>query len=198
MVGEAFERYLAAEPGIEVVALAGTVDRAVAAAMSFKPDVVVVDGRLADGTGADLARHLQHHHLDVHVVWLTERADRVSLQAAIDAGCAGLLETSDHLERLSAAVRDAAAGRLAVSLDSVQQLLGPVAEAPAASTGITARELEVLRLVALGRSNQQIAAELGLRLNTVRTHIQNTFTKLGAHSKVEAVARSRQLGLLEG
>ncbi len=114
------------------------------------------------------------------------------LQAALEAGCAGFLEKTGPIGALAPAVRAAAAGEVVLSRADLETMVASGAE----RFGLTRREREVLRLVADGGTNRAIAEALHVSVNTVRTHMQSVLTKLGAHSKLEAVVLARRRGLL--
>jgi DNA-binding NarL/FixJ family response regulator len=191
MVAEAFRSALTSA-GIEVLGVAGTASEALALlTVSDDPVVVVVDEGLSDGDGEALTE-IRHHAPQARVVILAERADRSAVQAAVDAGCVGIVEKTESFERLSETIRDAGRGHLAIPLASLRALADRPPEGPA----LTGRERQVLGLVAAGLSTRSIAMRLGIEVNTARTHLQRAIRKLGAHSRFEAVARARRQGLL--
>jgi DNA-binding NarL/FixJ family response regulator len=106
----------------------------------------------------------------------------------VEAGCVGYLEKAGSLDDLAPAVRAVAAGQVVIAADHLRQLR----RSPSGPTALTKREREILHLVADGRTNGAIAAQLVLSVHTVRTHVQSILAKLGAHSKLEAVAVARR------
>ena len=119
------------------------------------------------------------------------------LVSAIEAGCVGYITKGSDLGQLADAVRKAHDGEPLVSPDMLPKILRRIrADAHAAPIALSKRELEVLQLLSEGNANDQIASALFLSVHTVRTHIQNFIGKLGAHSKLEAVAMAVRKGLV--
>ncbi|MDQ1448663.1 MAG: hypothetical protein QOC79_1634, partial [Actinomycetota bacterium] len=113
----------------------------------------------------------------------------------VDAGCVGYLEKTVGLDKLVAAVHAAATGEVVLSPDDLRRM-ATRRSLDAGSSKLTPREREILDLLAEGLTNQAIATRLIVSLNTVRTHVQTVLTKVGAHSKLEAVALATKSGLL--
>jgi DNA-binding NarL/FixJ family response regulator len=196
MVAESFRRVLDAQHDIEVVGVRGSADAAVSAATELRPDVVIMDYVLPDTDGVWAATQIRSVLPDAKVVLLTGSGMPEVLDLALGAGCAGYLEKTSALHELAPAVRAAAAGELVLSPEQAVRHIRDRSLRPATVT-LTAREVEVLRLVSEGLSNKAIAVRLTLSLNTVRTHVQRVLMKLEAHSKLEAVAIARRSGLLD-
>lgn len=196
MVAEAFRRLLCEEADIEVVGVAGCARDALSAADRLRPDVVVMDHQLPDGDGASAAGRMLESLPSTRILMLTGSNEVAVLRAALTAGCVGYLEKTGAVEGLATAVRAAAAGQTVITPQQLRRLHAQTAELPAGPAGLTRREGEILTLFSEGLPNQAIADHLGLRLNTVRTHAQAILEKLGAHSRLEAVAVARREGLL--
>jgi DNA-binding NarL/FixJ family response regulator len=196
MVAESLRRALLAEGDIEVVAVAGNAAEALEATAAHRPDVVVMDYQLPDADGAVAATRIRAAFPDTNVVMLTGSQEPSALQAALEAGCVGYIEKTSGLHKLALTVRSAASGDPMIVPPDLGRLLVARAGTWRSATTLTQREIEVLQLAAEGSSNQAIAERLRLSVNTVRTHLQRTLTKLGAHSKLEAVAVARKRGLL--
>jgi DNA-binding NarL/FixJ family response regulator len=191
MVAESILRLLDDEPDITVVGVATTADAGLALAREHRPDVVVMDYELPDLNGVDAARLIRDCSPATNIVMLTGGGGEEVLAAAIEAGCTGYLEKTRAFDDLVRAVRLAAAGEIVLPPGQLTRLLPRLVRGPPAPSRfgtLTKRELEVLALMAEGLANKTMAARLGLRLNTVRNHVQNLLVKLGAHSKLEAVA----------
>jgi DNA-binding NarL/FixJ family response regulator len=195
MVAESFRRVLEREDDIEVVAMAVTAAEAFEQAVAHRPDVILMDYLLPDGDGAATTVRIREDLPDVKVVLLTGSDIEAALPMALRAGCVGYLEKTSALEALAPAVRSAAEGEIVISPPDLTRL---VSEPPAegAVDALTAREHDILTLMAEGLPNQAIADRLTLSVHTVRTHVQTVLAKLGAHSKLEAVAVARRRGLL--
>jgi DNA-binding NarL/FixJ family response regulator len=192
MVAQGLKIILEDEPDIDVVAVANSAAQAVAIATTARPDVILMDYYLPDGNGASAAARIRSDNPNIKVVLLTGSDDPDALQRAVDAGCAGYLDKSGPLDELAAAVRVAAAGHVVISAEDLSRLVPRTRE----GTVLTEREREVLFLIADGLTNQAIAARLVLSVHTVRTHVQTILGKLGAHSKLEAVATAKRRRLL--
>jgi DNA-binding NarL/FixJ family response regulator len=197
---------------LEVVAAVADGEQAVAAVLEHRPDVALLDLRMPRVDGVEATRQVREGAPEVKVVILTTYADDASILAALRAGAIGYLTKDAPGEEIERAVRDAAAGR--TRLDSAVQarMVELVTSGPpvpvsrgagtAAPTGpggaLTERETEVLGLIAEGLSNRQIAARLFVTEATVKTHVNNVFTKLGVGDRAAAVAWAYRSGLARG
>jgi DNA-binding NarL/FixJ family response regulator len=194
---EALSAALELVDGVRTVGVAMTISEGAGLIAAVRPDVAVVDYTLPDGSGSELVRRLGAAGVAVPVVILTGVNDEAAFRDALEAGCAGYITKDRPLDELVSAVRAAAAGDMAVSPALLGRVLPQLRRSDRGHARLlTPREEEILALVAEGLSNKAIAAELGLRLHTVRNHVQNVLTKLGAHSKLEAVALATRSGLL--
>ena len=197
VVAQGLAMILRAEPDIEVVGVAGSVAEVRALAVACRPDVVLMDYALPDGDGVAATAAIRASQPDVRVVMLTSFVDEEVLVGAIEAGCSGYVTKHKSAEELTTAVRLAAEGEALVSPDMLARLLPRLRRTHhGVGWDLTAREREVLNLLAIGESKEAIARRLFLSTNTVRNHIQNILTKLGAHSRLEAVATASREGLL--
>jgi len=197
MFAQGLTAVLGADPGIEVVATAGTVEAGCAAARIHSPDVVLMDYELPDGDGAGATERIKADVPSAQVVMVTSFDDEGVLVRAIEAGCSGFVTKHKAVQEVAAAVRAAYAGEALISPSMLARLLPKLRQNPRGlGMDLTPREIEVLKLLAAGVSNQQIAEELTLSLHTVRNHVQNVIFKLGAHSKLEAVATAVREGII--
>lgn len=188
---------LGADPGIEVVATAGSVETGTAAVRLHSPDVVLMDYELPDGDGAGATERIKAEVPETQVVMVTSFDDEGVLVRAIEAGCSGFITKHKAVQEVAAAVRAADAGEALISPSMLARLLPRLRQNPrGVGADLTPREVEVLTLLAVGESNQKIAEALVLSLHTVRNHVQNVITKLGAHSKLEAVATAVREGII--
>jgi DNA-binding NarL/FixJ family response regulator len=197
MVVQALSRTLSAQPDFDMVGNATTVEDAVAAARKHQPDVILMDYELPDGTGVEAAERIRSESPDIKVVMVTSHTDDAVLVRAIEAGCSGYITKHEVVEEIVSAVRAAHAGEALISPDMLARLLPKLRPKPRTTGGdLTAREIEVLKLLAEGLSNQAIADRLVISLHTVRHHVQSVISKLNAHSKLEAVATAAREGLI--
>ena len=186
----------APEDDIDVVAEAATPDEAVAAAERMSPDLVLMDlqfGASANSGGADATRRIRALDAAPYVLVLTNYDSDRDILGAVEAGASGYLLKDAPPHELITAVRAAAAGESALAPVIATRLMDRM-RAPQAS--MSARELQVLELVAAGCSNSDIAAELFVSDTTVKSHLAHIFTKLGVSSRTAAVSRARERGLL--
>ena len=201
---EALATLLATHDGIDVVGEAGNGDEALSQAAALTPDVVLMDLRMPvlDGVGA--TRRLRLAQPDVRVIALTTFDDDEDVFAALRAGAVGYLLKDVSSARLVEAVHAAARGESVLQPSVAAKVVARFAELPAAPeprpqplvVPLSERELEVLRLLADGRSNREIAAAVFLAEGTVKNHVTNLLGKLGARDRTQAALRARDLGLL--
>lgn len=187
---------LMAADGLEIVGVVGRVTDAVQTAINRRPDVVLMDYELPDGDGVSATRAIKAALPDTKVVLLTSNADEDVLVAALEAGASGYVTKHKPATEVTAAVRAAAGGEMLVSSDMLARLLPRLNRPAPTGYDLTARELEVLELLAAGTPNTELAQRMGISRNTVRNHVQNLLTKLGVHSRLEAVALANREGLL--
>jgi DNA-binding NarL/FixJ family response regulator len=198
MFAQSLQLALSAERDLTVVGTAPTLEQARALVVTSTPDVVLLDHRLPDGLGVDSIAELRALRPSVNVVVLTAEAEDSMLVAATEAGCAGFILKTSPLDELVAAVRTAAAGEIMVSSDLLARLLNRLHhqyERP--PHDLTAREREILELIAEGLTNGAIAKRLFISVNTVRNHVQSLLAKLDAHSKLEALSIAIREGLID-
>jgi DNA-binding NarL/FixJ family response regulator len=182
---------------IDVVAVAHDLKSAVAALGEARPDVVLADYHLPDGTGADLARTVRTSLPNTAIVVLTGDPSAYTLADVARSGAAGHLTKERGFSDVVGAVRAAAGGEVLFSSSELQRLLLSERSEPAAAIEpLTPRELEVLYLLATGASTAAAASSLGISTATLRAHVQAVLRKLGAHSRLEAVAEAARLGLV--
>jgi len=184
---------------IQVVGTAANGVEAVALANELRPDVVLMDLRMPEMEGAEATRTIRTAQPDVNVLVLTTYADDDSLFPALQAGAHGYLTKDASAEEIERAIRAVANGNThldpAIQQRLVTATLATTGPAPTLPDDLTTREVEVLRLIAAGLSNTEIAAALVLSAATVKTHINHIFQKTGARDRAQAVRYAYQHGL---
>lgn len=199
-VREGLVTLLSTMPGLDVVGSAADGEEAVALVAQLTPDVVLMDLRMPRVDGIQATQRVRTDHPATQVVVLTTYADDESILHALRAGAIGYLTkdaTRDHIRR---AIEAAAAGQ-AVLDPAVQARLVEVARPPLADPfrlpdGLTEREGEVLRLLASGKSNSEIARQLFVSEATVKTHVNHIFAKTNSRDRAQAVTYAHQHGLV--
>lgn len=186
---------LASDPAIEVVADVATADGAVERARIGDVDVVLMDLRFAgDATaGVKATRRLRSFDAPPQVLVLTSHDTDADILGAIEAGACGYLLKDAGPDELLAAVRAAADGESALSPTVAATLMSRLRDPRPV---LTEREVEVLRAVATGETNRQVASSLHVSEATIKTHLVHVFDKLGVASRTAAVARARELGVV--
>jgi DNA-binding NarL/FixJ family response regulator len=187
---------LGEQPDLEVTGSATDGDEALERATLDPPDVAVVDYQLPGADGIAVAHRFRRELPDVRVVMLTGRDDDVLVRAAMDAGCAGFVCKDRATHELVAAVRTVRDGNAAPPPATVSRPANAPPSSAPARFGLTDRELEVVALLADGVSTRELADGLFISLNTARNHVQRAIRKLGAHSRLEAVAIATRAGLV--
>lgn len=191
-------RLLGAHPDLKVVGTAASAAAARAATVAYEPDVVLMDFVLPDGDGAAATEAVKALLPRTKVVMLTARTDHDALVRAIAAGCSGFVAKAEAVETLVEAIHSAYAGDEPTQMAEMPVLLSELRPTSRGlATALTTREVEVLGLLGSGMASRAIAHDLNTSLNTVRNHVQHILYKLGAHSKLEAVATAVREGIIE-
>ncbi|OMQ16187.1 hypothetical protein A7K94_0204270 [Modestobacter sp. VKM Ac-2676] len=199
LVAHGIERVLAGAPEFNVVGACHSGRQAIETAARLSPDLVVLDVRLGDMNGSDVCRELGGRSPAAKVVVLTAFDDTENLRRCLDAGAAGVLLKGALDMDLVQALRDVRGGRLVIDAGIARALevAGDILEPDGTTVPqLRPRESDVLRLMAAGLTTRDIAAELELSVNTVRTYTQGLLEKLGAHSRVQALVVARRLQLI--
>jgi DNA-binding NarL/FixJ family response regulator len=196
--------FLESEPDLEVVGAAEGGAQALdllggLASEGRRPDVVVMDLQMRPLDGIESTRLIRERHGDVEVVVLTSYADDELVRAALEAGASGYLLKDADADEVAGAVRAAHRGEMQLDAAVARRLLSTVGVAwrRDARPELTARELDVLRLVGAGRANKEIAARLDISERTARTHVSNILGKLGLASRTQAALWAVREGLVE-
>lgn len=204
VVREGLSLILGLLPGVEVVGSACDGDHAIAIAAELHPDIVLMDLRMPGCDGVEATRILRESVPDTKVIVLTTYADDRSVLSALRAGARGYLTKDSGAPEIHDALRQVLDNDAAIDPAVQQHVVNALAtgapldgrELPSAPpAGLTRRESEVLTLIAAGRSNSEIAAELVISEGTVKSHINHLLAKLGARDRAQAVVFAYQHGL---
>ena len=184
---------IAACPQIEVVGEAGSVAETLGALGQLNPEILLLDLRLADGSGLQVCEYLQREELDIKVLVLTSYADDNLIFEAIAAGADGYLLKEIHADSLIQAIQDVAAGKSILDPMITRRVMNrarsfPVQTAEPKLELLSAQERRVIALVAEGKTNKQIGAEMGLSDKTVKNYLSNAMDKLKLSRRSHAAA----------
>jgi two-component system response regulator DevR len=196
VVREGVRRLLEADPDLTVVGKAATAEEALAAIALARPDVAVLDVRLPDGNGVDVCREIRSRHPEVTCLILTSFADDEALAHAVLAGASGYVLKQIQGNELVNAVRSVAAGHSLIPPATAERVLAELRRADAEREEVerlTAREREILGLIAEGKTNREIGAALFLAEKTVKNYVSNLLTKLGMARRSEAASYATRL-----
>jgi DNA-binding NarL/FixJ family response regulator len=197
---EGLAAIIRSESDLKIVGQAGSVAEAIETVKALKPDMVLMDFGLPDGTGADATRAILHEHPECKVVFLTMSEEDDDLIAAIRSGAKGYLLKNMHPSKLVSSLRSVQQGESAVSRSMTLRLMEELARtkepAQPGDPTLTRRELEVLRELAAGLSNQEIAQRLFIAENTVKYHVHSILEKLGLSDRRDAAAYAREHRLI--
>ncbi|WP_210586176.1 response regulator transcription factor [Streptomyces sp. GESEQ-35] len=199
LIRDGIASLLSIRPGISVVGTASNGREAVTKAVEVRPDVVLMDVRMPELDGVEAVAVLRARAPECRVVMLTTFDDEEYVVQALRAGASGYLLKDLPAEELAHAIRLAHAG--VTQLDSsvagrIAAALPSPAAAPAPAVALSPREIDILRLVARGRTNREIATQLYLSEGTVKNHISRILSRLALRDRTQAALRARDLGLL--
>jgi DNA-binding NarL/FixJ family response regulator len=185
---------LGSQPDFEVVGKAGTGAEAVALASRLNPDVVVMDLRMPEMDGVQATALIKAERPEIYVLVLTAYASDADILPALETGATGYLLKDTPCKELFQAIRDVAQGKpvltASVAARLMQRMRGPAEEA------LSSREIEVLRVVAKGASNREVAEELYVTQATVKSHLIRIYGKLGVSDRTAAVTKALDRGIL--
>jgi DNA-binding NarL/FixJ family response regulator len=196
VVAEGMAALINHQGDMEVVGEAGSVAETFSVAAEVGPDVVLLDFRLPDGTGAEAAAAIREVRPQAKMIFLTREDTDAARFAAVQAGASAFIHKSKAASEVVAAIRDVARGQMLITPRTIATLIAKRRGIEQQLQSLTVREKEVLRLMADGLSSRAVAAKLGISYTTIRTHIRSLGSKLGVHSKLEAIVKARELGLL--
>jgi DNA-binding NarL/FixJ family response regulator len=193
---------LDSQPDIEVVAQASSGRAGIQLAEEMRPDVILMDLRMPDVEGPAATREILDRTPDIRVVALTVVSESSAVEAAMEAGACGFLAKDTPIDSVAAAVRSAAQGGAWLSPRAAEVVLGrirssrtPEGSDSSALSELSARELDVLRLIARGMENSEIAESLNISRRTAKNHVSNILAKLGLPSRVQAAIYAVRRGL---
>lgn len=181
------------------LALAGeaaTGEEAVRLCAELRPEVVLMDMQLPDMTGVEATRAIRGANAAIQVIALTSFKDEAWVQAVLQAGAIGYLLKNASIDELAAAIRAAQVGQPTLAPEATQALIHAATRPLPPGHDLTEREREVLALLVKGLDNIAIADRLGVSRSTIKTHVSNLLSKLGAASRTEAVALALKHGLI--
>lgn len=190
MLREGTAALLAAQGDIAVVGQTGRGAEALALVTAAAPDVLLLDLHLPDVGGIEVARQVRAARPAVAILVLSNYEEPAYVRALLQIGARGYLGKSATGEEIAAAVRAVGRGGATVLSDAARAALG------AGGAALSARELEILRLIAAGRRNAEIAADLVIAESTVEYHVRHILTKLDARSRTDALRKAREQGIM--
>lgn len=195
VVRQGLKMFLGLDPELEVVGEAADGAEGVKQAKALKPDVVLMDLLMPVMDGITAIGILRRELPDTEVIALTSVLEDSSVIGAVRAGAIGYLLKDTESDELCRAIKAAAAGQVQLSPKAAARLMREV-RAPDSPEALTERETEVLRLLAQGRSNKEIAAALTIGEKTVKTHVSNILSKLNVPSRTQAALYAVRIGLV--
>lgn len=198
IVREGLRTLIGTEPGMEVVGEAADGVEAVQKACNLKPDVILLDMVMPRMNGLEAIHEIKRECPEAHILVLTSFSDDEMVFPAIKAGALGYLLKNTTPERLLRAIRDVHQGKPSMSSDIAIKLMLELqrpSDLPPTEEPLTEREMDVLRLVAQGLTNQEIAESLVIGVGTVRTHVSNILAKLHLANRTQAALYALREGL---
>ena len=198
VVREGLRTLISTEPGMEVIAEAEDGVQAVLKARTYNPDVILLDMAMPRMDGLEAINEIKRENPEAHILVLTSFSDDDRVFPAIKSGALGYLLKNTPPDKLLAAIREVHAGEPSMSPDIAKKLMLELrrsSDLPLTEEPLTVREVEVLRLVAQGYSNQEIARQLVIGEGTVRTHVSNILGKLHLASRTQAALYALREGL---
>lgn len=195
VVRQGLRMFLNLDPEIEIVGEATTGEEALRLARERRPDVVLMDLLMPGMGGVAATREMRTEMPDIEVIALTSVLEDEAVTGAIRAGAIGYVLKNTEADELRQAIRSAAAGQVHLSPEAAARLVREV-QIPGSPEALTERETAVLRLVAKGQANKQVARELGIGEQTVKTHVSNILGKLQLQSRTQAALYAVERGLV--
>ena len=195
IVREGLRVFLGRDPELAVVGEAADGTEAVSLARQLRPDVVLMDLLMPVMDGIAATSAIRSELPETEIIALTSVLESEAVVGAVKAGAIGYLLKDTQALELRRAIKAAAAGQVQLSPQASAYLIREV-RAPETTEALTAREMEVLRLLALGQSNKEIARHLSIVEDTIKIHVRHILSKLGVQSRTQAVLCAMRLGLI--
>jgi DNA-binding NarL/FixJ family response regulator len=199
VVREGLTMILGLIPGVEVVATAADGEQAVALAVHHRPDIVLMDLNMPRCDGIEATRRVSQQAEGVHVIALTTYADNNSVLEALRSGARGYLTKDAGSEDIHRALEQVSNGHLAVDPTVQQHLVNAIIKpdlTPPPPSGLSPREVDVVRLIASGLSNAEIADRLVVAETTIKTHVNHIFAKTAVRDRAQLVRYAYHHGLV--
>ena len=195
VVRQGLRMFLSLDPDFEVVGEAANGREALAMVRTLQPDVVLMDLLMPVMDGISATEAIRSELPDVEVIALTSVLEDASVTGAVRAGAIGYLLKDTEAEELHRAIRGAADGRVQLAPEATTRLIREV-RAPESPEALTERETEILKLLARGRANKQIASDIFVEEKTVKAHVSSILRKLGVRSRTQAALHAVRIGLV--
>jgi len=195
VVRQGLRMFLSLDPELEVVGEASNGKEALRMARELEPDVVLMDLVMPVMDGIEATGAIRAELPDVEVIALTSVLEDASVSGAVKAGAIGYLLKNTEAEELGRAIKAAADGQVQLAPEAAARLMREV-RAPESPEALTERETEVLKLMARGRANKQIASALFVGEKTVKAHVSSILAKLGVQSRTQAALHAVRVGLV--
>jgi len=196
VVRQGLKMFLSLDPELEIIGEAGDGSQAVSMCRELKPDVVLMDMLMPVMDGIAATGAIRTEMPDTEVIALTSVLEDGAVVGAVKAGAIGYLLKDTQADELRRAIKAAAAGQVQLAPQAAARLMREV-RAPEGPQPLTERETDVLKLLARGRANKEIAQDLVIGEKTVKTHVSNILLKLGVQSRTQAALYAAQNGLAE-
>jgi two-component system, NarL family, response regulator LiaR len=195
VVRQGLRMFLSLDPDIEVVGEAENGEEALSMVRELHPNVVLMDLLMPVMNGMEATKAIRSEMPDVEVIALTSVLEDISVTGVMRAGALGYLLKDAQVEELHRAIRGAAEGRVQLAPEAVVKLISEVS-APENPEELTDRDIEVLKLLARGKANKQIASDLFIDEKAVRTNVSSILRKLGVRSRTQAALHAVRTGLV--
>jgi DNA-binding NarL/FixJ family response regulator len=195
VVRQGLRMFLSLDSELEVIGEAGNGQEAIEMVKKNQPDVVLMDLLMPVMDGISATQVIRRDYPDSEVIALTSVLEDASVVNAVRAGAIGYLLKDTQADELCRAIKAAAAGQVQLSPKAAERLMREI-RAPESPEKLTERETEVLRLLAVGKSNKEIASEMYISETTVKTHVSNILMKLNVPSRTQAALYAVRIGLV--